>query len=92
MESVVEIVPEVACKAVAVCLVAPGLHQPVDDIEPEARVAETRLSVEKRPACNTGNIALLAHNSFDGGSLDADLVHSFRHLESRKEKQKCQAH
>src|SRR5207248_3499921 len=56
---IIESVGEIAGQPIALSLIAPRLHDPVDNIQAEAQIAEPGFLVEKRLSCDPRNIALL---------------------------------
>src|SRR5438132_12760855 len=78
---VIEKVGKVAGELRTVGFVAAGLHDPVDDIQTEALIAEAGLLVEKRAGLNPADVTLLADGCFQGRSDHVNALAVLGHFE-----------
>src|SRR5436190_16888408 len=74
MPEIVELVSEVAGQLISIRFVAPRLHDPIDNVEPEAGVAKSGFLIEKSPAGNARDIPAFPNYRFQRRGADGDLI------------------
>src|SRR5438477_433471 len=81
MPEIVELVSEVAGQLISIRFVAPRLHDPIDNVEPEAGIAKSGFLIEKSPAENARDIPAFPNYRFQRRGADGDLIVRLGHRE-----------